>query len=91
MRRSYDVGQGSLFVGVGPLVDAGKRWLLHGKVTTGAIPRRFGDVMRAGGGYEEYEGSRKPVLYFGIHLLHTLARIIGESIDPRGSPQVPGR
>ena len=32
--------------------------------------------MRAGGGYEEYEGSRKPVLYFGIHLLHTLARII---------------
>jgi hypothetical protein len=34
----------TLFVGVGPLVDVGKRWLLHGKVTTGAIPRAFGNV-----------------------------------------------
>jgi hypothetical protein len=33
-------------------------------------------------GSEECEGSRKPVLYFGIHLLHTLVKIIGESNDP---------
>jgi hypothetical protein len=42
-------------------------------------------------GVEEYEGSRKPVLYFGIHLLHTLVRIIDKSNDPCGSPQVPSR
>ena len=44
MGRSYDVSQGTLFAGVVFLVDAGNRWLLHGKVTTGAIPRGFGDV-----------------------------------------------
>jgi hypothetical protein len=32
--------------------------------------------MGAGGGSKEHEGSQKPVLYFSIHLLHTLARII---------------
>jgi hypothetical protein len=44
MGQPYDVSQGTLFVGVGPLVDAGKRRLFHGKATTGAIPRVFRNV-----------------------------------------------
>jgi hypothetical protein len=44
MGQSYDVSRGTLLVGVGPLVDGGRRWLLHGKVTTGAVPRAFENV-----------------------------------------------
>jgi hypothetical protein len=42
-------------------------------------------------GSEECEGSWKPVLYFGIHLLRTLVKTIGKSNDPCGSPQVLSR
>ena len=44
MGRSYDVNRSSLFVGVGSIVDAGKRWLLHGEVATGVAPMAFGNV-----------------------------------------------
>ena len=44
MGQSYDISQDTVFDGVGPLVDAGKRRLFHGKATTGAIPRAFGNV-----------------------------------------------
>jgi hypothetical protein len=44
MGRSYDVSRDTLFVGVGPLVDAGKGWLFHDEVTAEAIPMGFRNV-----------------------------------------------
>jgi hypothetical protein len=48
MGRPYDVSPAILLVGVRPPVDTGKRRLFHGKVTTEAIPRAFGNVWRRG-------------------------------------------
>jgi hypothetical protein len=53
----------------------------------------MGGGIRAGGGFEEHEGSWKPVLYFSFSfcLLHILVRITGKLNDPCGSPQIPNR
>jgi hypothetical protein len=93
MGRPYGVSPGILLVGVRPPVDTGKRRLFHEKVTTGDIPRAFGNVWRRGmraGGSGEHEGPREPVLYFGTHL-HTLVRIIGKPDNLCEACQVPSQ
>jgi hypothetical protein len=64
-------------------------WQGHSRSYSKGVWECVTERDESGGGSEQCEESRKPVLYVGIHLLRPLGRIIDKLNDPCGLPQVP--